>query len=230
MLHEEALEYHARPAREDRGRDHQAVRDPARPRLGLHPGRGGPGSGHSAGPAGGVPLHRPREPGGRRHQRHRRARLGQRWAAGRQAGDGGQGAAVQAVRRRRRVRHRDRRRPIRTTWCGSSRRSNPPSAVSTSKTSARRECFEIEERLSAAMDIPVFHDDQHGTAIISGAALLNALELAGKDIGEVRMVVNGAGAAAVACCEFFISLGHAARATSCSPTPGAWSTVAAPTG
>ncbi len=69
------------------------------------------------------------------------------------------------------------------------------------------QCFEIEERLSAAMDIPVFHDDQHGTAIISGAALLNALELTGKDIGEVRMAVNGAGAAAIACCEFFVSLG-----------------------
>jgi malate dehydrogenase (oxaloacetate-decarboxylating)(NADP+) len=69
------------------------------------------------------------------------------------------------------------------------------------------QCFEIEERLSALMDIPVFHDDQHGTAIISGAALLNALELAGKDIGEVRMAVNGAGAAALACCEFFVRLG-----------------------
>ncbi len=69
------------------------------------------------------------------------------------------------------------------------------------------QCFEIEERLSAAMDIPVFHDDQHGTAIISGAALLNALELTGKDIGKVRMTVNGAGAAAIACCEFFVSLG-----------------------
>jgi malate dehydrogenase (oxaloacetate-decarboxylating)(NADP+) len=69
------------------------------------------------------------------------------------------------------------------------------------------QCFEIEERLSAAMDIPVFHDDQHGTAIISGAALLNALELAGKDIAEVRMAVNGAGAAAIACCEFFVHLG-----------------------
>ena len=69
------------------------------------------------------------------------------------------------------------------------------------------QCFEIEERLSAAMDIPVFHDDQHGTAIISAAALLNALELTGKDIGEVRMAVSGAGAAAIACCEFFVSLG-----------------------
>ena len=69
------------------------------------------------------------------------------------------------------------------------------------------QCFEIEERLSAAMDIPVFHDDQHGTAVISGAALLNALELTGKDIGEVQMTVSGAGAAAIACCEFFVRLG-----------------------
>jgi malate dehydrogenase (oxaloacetate-decarboxylating)(NADP+) len=69
------------------------------------------------------------------------------------------------------------------------------------------QCFEIEQRLAAAMDIPVFHDDQHGTAIISGAALLNALELTAKDITQVRMAVSGAGAAAIACCEFFVSLG-----------------------
>jgi malate dehydrogenase (oxaloacetate-decarboxylating)(NADP+) len=69
------------------------------------------------------------------------------------------------------------------------------------------QCFEIERRLSAAMDIPVFHDDQHGTAIISGAALLNALELTAKNIAEVRMTVSGAGAAAIACCEFFVNLG-----------------------
>ena len=69
------------------------------------------------------------------------------------------------------------------------------------------QCFEIEQRLSALMDIPVFHDDQHGTAIISGAALLNALELAGKDISEVRMTVSGAGAAAISCSEFFVRLG-----------------------
>src|SRR5512132_1493182 len=69
------------------------------------------------------------------------------------------------------------------------------------------ECFEVERRLAAEMDIPVFHDDQHGTAIISGAALLNGLEVAGKAIDEVRMVVSGAGAAAIACCEFFVRLG-----------------------
>ena len=69
------------------------------------------------------------------------------------------------------------------------------------------ECFEIEEELRRTLRIPVFHDDQHGTAIISGAALLNALEIAGKTIANVRVVFNGAGAAAVACAEHFIRLG-----------------------
>ncbi len=69
------------------------------------------------------------------------------------------------------------------------------------------ECFEIEERLKKEMSIPVFHDDQHGTAIISGAALLNALEIAGKRIEEVRVVVSGAGASAIACTRFYLSLG-----------------------
>jgi malate dehydrogenase (oxaloacetate-decarboxylating)(NADP+) len=69
------------------------------------------------------------------------------------------------------------------------------------------ECFIIEERLKKEMRIPVFHDDQHGTAIISGAALLNALELAGKDIAKVRVVVSGAGASAIACTKFYLALG-----------------------
>ncbi len=69
------------------------------------------------------------------------------------------------------------------------------------------ECFEIERRLKAELNIPVMHDDQHGTAIISGAALLNALELQGKKIPEVRFVVNGAGAAAMACVQMYIRLG-----------------------
>jgi malate dehydrogenase (oxaloacetate-decarboxylating)(NADP+) len=69
------------------------------------------------------------------------------------------------------------------------------------------ECFYIEETLKKTMKIPVFHDDQHGTAIISGAALLNALEVAGKDIGKIRVVVNGAGAAGFACAEHYVRLG-----------------------
>ena len=69
------------------------------------------------------------------------------------------------------------------------------------------ECFELEERLKATMNIPVFHDDQHGTAIISGAALLNAVDLAGKRIDEIRVVVSGAGASAIACSKFYMALG-----------------------
>lgn len=69
------------------------------------------------------------------------------------------------------------------------------------------ECFEIERRLKAEMNIPVMHDDQHGTAIISGAALINACELQGKDISQVKIVVNGAGAAAISCTGMYISVG-----------------------
>ena len=69
------------------------------------------------------------------------------------------------------------------------------------------ECFEIERRLKEECDIPVMHDDQHGTAIISGAGLLNALEIQGKKIDEVQLVVNGAGAAAVSCTRLYMALG-----------------------
>ncbi|HXU44569.1 MAG TPA: NADP-dependent malic enzyme [Thermoanaerobaculia bacterium] len=69
------------------------------------------------------------------------------------------------------------------------------------------ECFEIERRLKAEMSIPVFHDDQHGTAIISGAALSNALEIAGKRFEEARIVFSGAGAAALSCAALYLELG-----------------------
>ena len=69
------------------------------------------------------------------------------------------------------------------------------------------ECFEIERRLKAELDIPVMHDDQHGTAIISSAGLINALEVAGKKIEDVKIVVNGAGASAIACTSLYVSLG-----------------------
>ncbi|HLX43740.1 MAG TPA: NADP-dependent malic enzyme [Bryobacteraceae bacterium] len=69
------------------------------------------------------------------------------------------------------------------------------------------ECFEIEEELRRTLNIPVFHDDQHGTAIISGAAMLNAIELSGKRIEDLRIVFNGAGAAAVACAGLYVKLG-----------------------
>ena len=69
------------------------------------------------------------------------------------------------------------------------------------------ECFEIERKLRARMNIPVFHDDQHGTAIIVAAAILNGLKLVGKDIGKVKLAGSGAGAAAIACLDVLVSLG-----------------------
>lgn len=69
------------------------------------------------------------------------------------------------------------------------------------------ECFYIEDQLQKHLDIPVFHDDQHGTAIISGAALLNAVELVGKDISKIKVVISGAGAAGIRCAEHYVRLG-----------------------
>src|SRR5512139_2277056 len=69
------------------------------------------------------------------------------------------------------------------------------------------ECFYIEEELKKTMKIPVFHDDQHGTAIISGAGLLNALEILGKDLANIKVVFNGAGASAISCAAHYVKLG-----------------------
>ena len=69
------------------------------------------------------------------------------------------------------------------------------------------ECFEIETRLKQELSIPIMHDDQHGTAIISGAALLNALDIVGKNIADVKFVISGAGASAISCCKIYLALG-----------------------
>jgi len=69
------------------------------------------------------------------------------------------------------------------------------------------ECFEIEKRLKEELSIPIMHDDQHGTAIISAAALINALEITEKEIGSVNIIINGAGAAAMSCAKLYLSLG-----------------------
>ncbi len=82
------------------------------------------------------------------------------------------------------------------------------------------ECFEIEEELKKTMKIPVFHDDQHGTAIISCAALINAAEITGKDLGKMRLVISGAGAAAIACCRMYIAAGVKAENISMFDTKG----------
>ena len=89
------------------------------------------------------------------------------------------------------------------------------------------ECFEIERRLKEELDIPVMHDDQHGTAIISSAGLLNALEVAGKKIEDVKIVVNGAGAAAISCTKLYEALGATPRKYHHAATPKASSLATA---
>ena len=69
------------------------------------------------------------------------------------------------------------------------------------------ECFVIEQRLRELMDIPVFHDDQHGTAIVAAAGLINAAHLTGRDLKDTKLVINGAGAAAIACAELLKAMG-----------------------
>jgi malate dehydrogenase (oxaloacetate-decarboxylating)(NADP+) len=83
------------------------------------------------------------------------------------------------------------------------------------------ECFIIEQRLKELMDIPVFHDDQHGTAIIAAAGLLNALQITGRDVKSTRLVVNGAGAAAIACVELLKAMGFAPNNVILCDTKGA---------
>jgi malate dehydrogenase (oxaloacetate-decarboxylating)(NADP+) len=73
------------------------------------------------------------------------------------------------------------------------------------------ECFEVEGKLRERMKIPVMHDDQHGTAIVVAAALINALEVVGKKIGDVKLVTSGAGAAALACLDLLVALGLPSR-------------------
>ncbi len=133
--------------------------------------------------------------------------LGAIGAARQQAGDGRQGGPVQEVRGHRRVRHRDRRaRSQEVHRDRHAARGRHFGGINLEDIKAP-ECFEIEEGLRARMPIPVFHDDQHGTAIIVGAAVLNGLELSGKKIAEVKICASGAGAAAIACLNILLALG-----------------------
>ena len=123
------------------------------------------------------------------------------------AGDGGQGHALQGVRRHRRLADRawTPRTPTRSS--PSSRRSRPAFGGINLEDIAAPRCFEIEGRLRRELDIPVFHDDQHGTAVVVLAALLNAAKLVGKRIDELKVVVIGVGAAGVAVSKLLMEAG-----------------------
>jgi malate dehydrogenase (oxaloacetate-decarboxylating)(NADP+) len=130
--------------------------------------------------------------------RHRTARS--------QAGDGRQGGAVQEVRQHRRVRHRDQR--DRSTKLVEIIAALEPTFGGINLEDIKApECFAIERALRARMKIPVFHDDQHGTAIIVAAATLNALAVVGKKLDNIKLVVSGAGAAALACVDLLVDIG-----------------------
>ena len=153
-----------------------------------------------------LPLHVKGKPRGCCLQRHGCPRSGQHWRFGEQTGDGGQG-------------------PLPKTFAGIDvfdievDTEDPEEFVNTvvniSKTFGginledikAPECFEIERRIAEATDIPVMHDDQHGTAIISAAALLNAAELQGKALNDLKIVVIGAGASAIACANHHVAVG-----------------------
>ncbi len=193
---QEALDFHAM------GRPGKLEIVPTKPmatqrdsRLAYSPGVAVPVLAIAEDPSSAYDYTTARQPGRRHLQRHRHPRPRQSRRAGLEAGDGRQGGPVQALRRRRldrpRGRHRGRRQPS-STACAI---SAPPSAASTSRTSRRPDCFIIEQRLRELMDIPVFHDDQHGTAIIAAAGLINALDITGRDMKtrEARLQRRGRG-------------------------------------
>ena len=181
--------------------------DARRPLDGLHAGRRPDLPGDRRRPRLGLEPDDQAEHRRGRLRRHRRARARRHRAGGGDARDGGQGGALQGVRRRRRLaalprdegRRRDRR--------GRARRSRRASAASTSRTSRRRAASRSRQRLRAELDIPVFHDDQHGTAIVVLAALLNALKVVGKRIEDVKIVITGVGAAGIAVTDILLHAG-----------------------
>ena len=179
-------------------------------------------------PGAGLGVHGARQPGRRRHQRHRRARPRQHRPARRQAGDGGQGLPLQEVRRHRRLRPRGRRARRRQRSSTSVAALEPTFGGINLEDIKAPECFEIEAGLRDAHEIPVFHDDQHGTAIISGAALLNAPSSRARSSADMKVVVSGAGAAAIACANFYVAARRAARERHAGRLARASSTRAAP--
>ena len=128
-------------------------------------------------------------------------------AAGGQARDGRQSRALQEIRRYRRLRHRSGRATIPKLFISVVAALEPTFGAINLEDIKAPECFIIEQRLRERMRIPVFHDDQHGTAITVAAAVRNALVLQEKNLNEVRLVTSGAGAAAIACVDLLVAMG-----------------------
>ena len=206
-LKKEALRYH----REPRPGKIEVVPtkppSPGRSEPGLHPRCGRPVPGNPPKPGSLLRVHRPQQPGGCHHQRLGGSWFGQYRTSGGQTGDGGQGRSFQTLCQPGRVRPRNRRRRPGRIHRHRGAKLEPTFGGINLEDIRAPECFYIEEQLKARMQIPVFHDDQHGTAIISGAALLNACHLTGRRMADIRLVINGAGAAALACARMYCELG-----------------------
>ena len=207
-LREAALEYHRSPSRG------KISVTPTKPLSNQHdlslaysPGVAYPCLDIQANPALAAEYTVTRESGGRGDQRHRRAGPGRHRPAGRQTRDGGQGLPLQEIRRASMSSISNWPSATRTSWWTIIAALEPTLGGINLEDIKAPECFYIERELSKRVNIPVFHDDQHGTAIISSAALLNGLELVGKDIGTVKLAVSGAGAAAIACVDVMVGLG-----------------------
>ena len=184
----------------------QADGDAARPVAGLQPGRRLRLRGDRARSGDGGALYRAREHRRGDLERHRRPRARQHRGAGVEAGDGGQGGAVQEVLRHRYVDLEVDETDV-DAFVEAVARLEPSFGGINLEDISAPACFEIEKRLKARMKIPVFHDDQHGTAIVTAAGILNGLEVVGKKIGEAKIACNGAGAAAIACLNLLVGFG-----------------------
>ena len=174
----EALEFHSRgrPG-QDRDHRHQADGDAARPGLAYSPGVAVPVRAIAENPGLRLRLYGQGQSRRGHLQRHRDPRPRQSRRARLQAGDGRQGGAVQALRRRRRDRHRGRRPRTRRRFIDAVELLEPSFGGINLEDIAAPDCFIIEQTLRERMNIPVFHDDQHGTAIITAAGLINACHL-----------------------------------------------------
>ena len=158
-------------------------------------------------PGRGAQPDRARQPGRRRHQRHGRAGAGRDRSARRQAGHGRARPSCSRSSPASTASTSRSTSATRTSWSTSSPRSSRRSAASISRTSRRRNASTSRSKLRERLKIPVFHDDQHGTAIIVGAAITNGLRVVGKELKDVKLVCSGAGAAALACLDLLVLLG-----------------------
>ena len=203
---QEALRFHTGQTGQARNKPDQAHGDPARFVAGLFAGRCRAGAGHCRQCGDVIRLHLARQYGRRHFQRNGHFGAGKSWSSCRQTCDGGKAvlfkrfADVDSIDL-----EVDTEDP--TAFIDAVKHLGPSFGGINLEDIRAPDCFIIEQQLRELMDIPVFHDDQHGTAIICAAGLINALHLTGRDIKDIKVAVNGAGSAGIACLELIKAMG-----------------------